>query len=266
MSDKILKIGMPACFFHADPERAIFKGKTLMYMEQSMAHWVMSEGAIPVLLPLASGKIKAKDLVKEIDGLLLQGGSDLSPKSYGEEPLKPEWAGDAIRDEMEIEYVKHCLDYNKPILGVCRGLQLINVARGGTLYQDTETQKKGSLNHRDWNVYDQLFHDIEIKKDSGLSQLYSNTLQGRVNSVHHQSIKELGKGLHVEALCPTDGVIEAVRLQCEDYPDRYCFSVQWHPEFQFTQNSDNQDPQGKSLLDYAPIMNEFISEIRKRKS
>jgi putative glutamine amidotransferase len=100
----MLKIGVSACFFHADPKRPIFKGKTLLYMEESMAHWIQSQGALPYLIPTAhqEGGVRLRDYMIAMDGLILHGGSDVAPESYGEKALKPEWAGDFIRDQYEI--------------------------------------------------------------------------------------------------------------------------------------------------------------------
>ena len=170
-SERLLRIGVSACFDHADPERPLFKGKTLLYMEQSMAHWVMAHGALPVLLPTEAGNFRPEDLTDQVDGLLLQGGSDVSPTSYGEEPLRPEWQGDAVRDRYEIELVQAFMQADKPVLGICRGAQLINVALGGTLFQDINEQQAETMVHRDWNVYDGLFHDVELVADTRLRDL-----------------------------------------------------------------------------------------------
>jgi putative glutamine amidotransferase len=252
-----LKIGVSTCFFHADPTRPVFKGKTLIYAEQSITHWVMSQDALPFLVPppSAGSHVTLRDLVAELDGLLLEGGSDVCPKSYGESPLKPEWNGDYVRDQYEQALMRECIAQGKPVLGICRGAQLINVACGGTLYQDIETQIPGSLNHRNWEIYDQNFHAIAIEPGSGLAKLYPGQSTAKINTVHHQAIKNLGKGLKIEARCPTDGVIEAVRLQSTQ---DYVVAVQWHPEF--------QDPKDKSLLDGAPILADFLRETKARKS
>ena len=257
----MLKIGVSACFFHEDPERPIFKGKALIYMEQSMAHWLMSEKVFPVMIPSAQAELSLADLAGELDGILFQGGSDLSPKSYGSQPLKPEWAGDYIRDQYEITLFNEFLKQNKPILGICRGAQLMNVALGGTLYQDIQTQKKDTLVHRDWNIYDQLFHEINIVSNTQLSKLYKGISRTKVNSVHHQGIDILGKDLVVEATSTEDGIIEAIRyLPSGSEPKKspYAFAVQWHPEF--------QDPKDKSLLDTKPLLREFIDAVKQRKN
>ena len=248
-----LKIGMSACFFHADPERAIFKGKTLLYVEQSMADYLMTHGALPVLLPPATAGFGAADLLSEVSGLLLQGGSDVSPESYGEKAKDPKWAGDIVRDRYEIELAKEAIAQGMPVLGICRGAQLLNVALGGTLYQDIETQVPGSLVHRDWDVYDELSHDIEIASDSRLAEIYPGQDRARVNSVHHQSIKDLAPSLQVAARSVEDDVIEAVWQQ--QAGEGYVLGIQWHPEF--------MEKSAQDLLDPAPIMDDFLDSASR---
>lgn len=251
-----LKIGFSACFFHADATRPIFKGKTLLYVEESAAHWVLSEGVLAYLIPTvpAHGKTTLTDLVENLDGLVLQGGADVSPKSYGETPIKPEWSGDFVRDQYEIALVKEFLRHEKPVLGICRGAQLMNVAFGGTLYQDIGTQLPEARVHRDWEIYDQNFHEMTIEKGSLLSKLYPAVTSAKVNSVHHQAVKDLGKGLVVEARSKDDGVIEAIRSTA----NVFAFAFQWHPEF--------QNPGDKTLLDGKPILREFLKHAENRKS
>lgn len=227
-SPRRLRIGVSACFFHADPTRPIFKGKTLAYYEESMATFLGADGALVYLVPRPGrGAPGVEALVDDLDALVLEGGSDVCPRTYGEEPMRSEWEGDEERDHYEIDLFRAFHDAGKPVLGICRGVQVLNVALGGTLYQDITTQVPGSLVHRDWERYDQNRHGIEIVEDSGLSKQYSGVTEAVVNSVHHQAIKDLGDGLVVEARCSQDGIIEAVRLP----GDRLVVGVQWHPEF-----------------------------------
>jgi len=251
----MLRTGISSCFFHADPERRIFKGKTLLYLVEDVSRWLMSQSVMPVVIPTVGSDsgLSLQQIVADLDALVLQGGSDVAPESYGEAPLKPEWAGDRVRDLYEIALVHEFIAQGKPVLGLCRGLQLLNVAFRGTLYQDIGTQWPGALNHRHWEIYDQNFHQIEIVAGSGLSRLYPAVSTAKVNSVHHQAIKDLGKGLHAEAFSQPDRVIEAVRLE----GDNYVAAVQWHPEF--------QNPQDRTLLDAKPLLEEFIREARQRK-
>jgi putative glutamine amidotransferase len=229
-----LKIGISACFMHADPERPLFTGKTLQYVEQSIAHWIMSSGALAVMIPSPTGATQRGDVTLDhyaqwLDGLVLHGGADVSPRSYGEEPLQERWAGDRIRDEYEIDLVGAFEREGKPVFGVCRGLQLLNVAYGGTLYQDIQTQRPEALQHRNAAMYDHNFHTVDIVSGSRLAGLYPELTRAKVNSIHHQAIKDLAPGFVVEAVSNEDGLIEAIRR--EDAAKPYLAAVQWHPEF-----------------------------------
>lgn len=258
-----IRIGISACFFHADPKRAIFKGKTLQYLEQSMAQWVMSEGALVYLIPAPpeGSPVSAYSFAEDLDGLILGGGSDVSPLSYKEQPLRPEWEGDRIRDLYEIELFHAFRERKKPILGICRGLQLINVALQGTLYQDIRFQVEDCQEHRNWEIYDHLFHSIQLEPNSILlkqmagysraSDPYGVCARVKVNSVHHQGIKSLGDGLVIEARSVPDGVIEAIRLKA----DHFVYGVQWHPEF--------QDPNDSTLFNSKLILRSFLNEVNQ---
>ena len=249
------RIGISACFFHPDADRPVFTGKTLQYVEQSIVHWVQSAGALALMVPSPEGSTKRGDVTLAeyaslLDGLVLHGGSDMWPGSYGEEPLKSEWTGDRVRDEYEIALLRAFLDAGKPVLGVCRGLQVINVAFGGTLYQDLATQHPQSMKHRDAKLYDQNFHEIEFVADTRLAKLYPGVMRGRVNSVHHQAVKKLAEGFVVEATSAEDGLIEAMRWT----GPAYMAAVQWHPEFLDWKSTD--------LLSGDPILRDFLQQTR----
>lgn len=246
-----LKIGFSSCFFHADPARPIFKGKTLLYLEESLAHWVMSQGDLAYMVPTAPAHISLADLVAPLDALVLQGGSDVAPQSYGETPLKLEWAGDAVRDAYEIALLNEFRRQLKPVLGICRGAQLVNVAFGGTLIQDIPSQRLGAKKHRDWEAYELNFHNISFEKGSRIEALNPGLKSGRVNSIHHQGLRDLGKGLLVEARSEGDGLIEAI----SNGSGPWLYAVQWHPEF--------QNPKDTSLLSGLPLLKEFLSEAKK---
>ncbi|MDB5811922.1 MAG: Glutamine amidotransferase class-I:Peptidase [Betaproteobacteria bacterium] len=220
MHDQVLKIGVSARFFHPEPSSIGVQSKTLQYLEQSMAHWLMSRDVLVFMIPSVDrdgavhrSNIRLADYAKSLDGLVLQGGADLAPETYGEAPLQPQWAGDRVRDLYEIEVLNEFIAVDKPVLGVCRGAQLINVALGGTLHQDINSQLPDSFLHRARDSYDDNFHTIAIKAESGLARLYPQTRSAKVNSIHHQSIKQLGRDLVVEAQSASDGVIEAIRWQ-----------------------------------------------------
>jgi putative glutamine amidotransferase len=254
----MLKIGISACFFHPDPQRAVFKGKTLQYVEQEMAHWVMQKDAMALMIPSPEGdsrrpgsRVSVGDYARELDGLVLMGGSDVSPESYGEKALKPEWNGDRIRDEYEIALLRAFIAAGKPVLGVCRGAQVINVAQGGTLYQDIASQFPGALNHRNWDIYDQNSHATAIVPGSGLARLYPGLTLTKTNSVHHQAARELGRDLVVEAWSEPDRMVEAIRWNGPSY----VFAVQWHPEF--------HDRRDASFIDDTPILDDFLAHARQ---
>jgi putative glutamine amidotransferase len=243
---------------HADHTRPIFKGKPLLYLEESIAHYAMAEGALAFLVPtVGKTTISPGSLLAELDGLILQGGADMSPLSYGETPMDERWSGDKIRDDYELTLVRECVRLNKPVLGICRGLQVMNVAFGGSLFQDIQTQVPGALVHRDWDIYDQNFHDIDLCEDTALAKLYPKIKTVKVNSVHHQGINRLGKNLQVEAVSSADGMIEAIRLKQQSASDPWFFAVQWHPEF--------QDRSDASLLDPIPMLREFYQAARARR-
>jgi len=246
------RIGLSANFFHADPTRPVFKGKTLLYFDEAMSHWVAAAGALTYLVPTVPGSgATLTDLVADLDGLVLQGGADVCPRTYGEEPLRSEWEGDERRDRYEIELVHRFREAGKPVLGVCRGAQVINVAFGGTLFQDISTQVETELVHRDWEPYDENRHHIELVEGTGLADLYPGVTTAAVNSVHHQSVKDLGDDLVVEARSSDDGVIEAVRLV--DGERSYIAGVQWHPEWVDERND---------LLPSRPLLDAFLERAR----
>lgn len=251
-------IGISAGWMHADDERQRFNGRPLLFVEQSMARWLMSHGqAVPMMIPDAgpgaSPAVDAADFAEAIDGLVLQGGADVAPGAYGEEPIQPQWAGDPIRDRYELDLIRECLRRDRPILGICRGHQLLNVALGGELYQDIGTQIDGALNHRDPAVYHEHTHRVVFEPGAVFRRLYDAD-EGLVNSVHHQAVKAVGDGMEVEAVSPQDEVIEAVRLQGPEY----AVGVQWHPEF--------QQPQQTHLLPAGPLLQDFVDAVRHRRS
>ena len=171
-----LRIGLSARLLHRPPLEMGFRGKTLQYLEQSIAHWIMAYGALAFMVPtlgfdaeVSRRKVSVHHYVDSLDGLVLQGGADLSPASYGQTPLHPDWAGDPIRDRYEIELLDGFLSQGKPVLGICRGAQLINVAYGGTLLQDISTQRPEAHRHVDADLYDQHRHDIRFEPRSRLA-------------------------------------------------------------------------------------------------
>ena len=255
-----LKIGLSACFQHADPSRPLFTNKTLQYVEQSIAHWLMSAGAMVVMVPCptgatARGDTKLSHYAEWLDGVVMHGGADVWPGSYGEVPLREAWVGDRIRDLYDLALVEAFEQAGKPIFGVCRGLQLINVAFGGTLFQDIETQHPNALRHRDPVSYDQNFHDIELVEGTRLSRMYPGVSHARVNSIHHQGIKDLASGFEVEAWSYPDRVPEAIRRVAGRTGGGYIAATQWHPEF-------HRPGSTVSTVDDTAILDDFLGACR----
>jgi len=233
--------------------------KTLHYLEQSVAHWVLAKDVLAVMIPAieSEGLIKRSDMslasyAEYLDGLVLQGGADIAPQSYGETPLHPDWAGDAVRDRYEIDLFNAFVAAGKPVIGICRGCQLINVALGGTLFQDIPTQLPSAVSHRDTNMYERALHDVSFVAGSKLSTLYPGVGQSKINTIHHQAVKDLGRDLVIEALGVPDGVVEAIRWRGPSY----VFGMQWHPEFLALATLD------QSQLDGGPILKDFLDTAR----
>jgi putative glutamine amidotransferase len=234
--------------------------KTLHYLEQSVAQWLIRGGALPLMIPAvdAQSVVQREELdfrhyAESLDGLVLQGGNDVAPESYGEAPLKTAWRGDPVRDSYEMELIRAFEQAGKPIFGICRGLQMLNVTFGGTLWQDIETQQPEALAHLKTDLYERNVHKVEILPNTHLSSLYPHLRQGFINSIHHQAIRTLAPGFVVEARCPEDGIIEAIRRDGSSF----IAAVQWHPEF--------RQKNCAVTFDDTPILHNFLSAARALK-
>jgi len=233
--------------------------KTLHYLEQSVAHWVLAKDVLAVMIPAieSEGLIRRGDMslasyAEYVDGLVLQGGADVAPESYGETPLHADWTGDRVRDRYEIDLFNAFVAAGKPVIGICRGCQLINVALGGTLFQDIPTQVTQAISHRDADLYERALHDVNLVQGTKLAQMYPGVKQAKINSIHHQAVKDLGRDLVVEALGVPDGIVEAIRWRGPSY----VFGMQWHPEFLAL------TPLDKTQLDGSPILQDFLATAR----
>lgn len=263
MARRPLRIGLSARIYHPQPGATGLQSKSLHYLEQSVAHWVMSREVMVFMIPSVSGdgllhrsSIRLSDYPQYLDGLVLQGGADISPQSYGEEPVQPEWAGDRLRDAYEMELLHEFMEAGKPVLGICRGHQLINVAFGGTLYQDIPTQLPQAIAHLDTSLYDRRLHAVNIVQGTHLARLYPGTTQAAINSIHHQAVKDVGRDLVVEAFAVPDGLVEAIRWRGPSY----VFGMQWHPEFMALETLHEEQLDGK------PILADFLDAVRRRKA
>lgn len=184
-------------------------------------------GGAPLLIPLALNEETLRSIFERLDGLLIQGGVDVHPQEYGE-PVES-FCGeiDTARDETELRILRWALAEELPTLGICRGIQMINVAAGGSLHQDIPAQLGSPMQHQHvkGNPYHFHAHSVEIEAQSRLSRALGAT-KLEVNSLHHQSLKTIAPGFHVVARAP-DGIVEGI--EADD--GRFAIGVQFHPEW-----------------------------------
>ena len=256
-----LRIGISARLLHNPPAGLGLPTKRLQFLESGMAQWIMSHGVLALMIPFIDQRMPGMrkrppihDLVDNLDGLVLQGGIDISPATYGEKPWQDKAEYDPIRDEYELELLRGFVEAGKPVLGICRGAQLLNVYCGGTLVQDIPSQWPGAIAHLDLNCYETLTHEVHFVPGSRLSDIYGYAPQ-RVNSIHHQCVGELGRGLVIEARSPIDRVPEAIRHTGHSF----VMGVQWHPEFQFHGSGAPSE-----VLDSGPLMMAFLKAAARR--
>jgi putative glutamine amidotransferase len=199
-------------------------------MGQRYVETLRSVGAIPWVIPLLPHDPDTmREIFDRLDGVFLTGGVDVDPARYGE--VKHPLCGttDPDRDAIEMMLLEHAMDNHRPVLAVCRGLQILNVVCGGTLYQDVSAQVPAALKHDHFPTPAQpsrayLAHDITVTPNTRLGELLGDSVVP-VNSMHHQAIKDLGRGLRASAFAP-DGIIEGI----EGTNGQFLVAVQWHPE------------------------------------
>ncbi len=186
---------------------------------------IESAGGLPVLIPFGLPVATLRSLYERVDGLLLAGGGDVSPERYGESTLARLRSLDPDRDETELQVAAWAAAEAKPLLAICRGLQVINVAAGGSLYQDLPSQHPGPILHDpEDQPSETTVHPVEVPGGTLLSNMVQRA-ELDVNSAHHQAIRRLGTDLRIAAVAP-EGVIEAA--EAEGHP--FYVGVQWHPE------------------------------------
>ena len=196
-----------------------------LWMLPGYMEGVAAAGGLPVMLPLEGGEAELEQLCGLCDGLLLTGGHDVSPEFYGQRRLPACGATSPERDRMEAGLLRLAMASDKPVLGICRGIQFINAALGGMLWQDLPSQRPSAVTHRQRPPYDAPAHEVSVLPDTPLMDLLGvDSL--RVNSYHHQAVRDLAEPLRPMALSP-DGLVEAVWHPGQ----RFLWAVQWHPEF-----------------------------------
>lgn len=185
---------------------------------------VIRAGGVPLVMPLTWEDEATEAAVTAVDGMIVTGGVDVNPLEYGEEPTPKQGFFCAARDHTDLCAIRCAVRLRKPILGICRGNQILNVAFGGTLYQDVSLKDgPAALKHFQEADPDSCSHTVQIRPDSRLHGLLGDT--ARVNSFHHQSVHRLAEGFRVGATAP-DGTIEAIERES----DEFVLGIQWHPE------------------------------------
>lgn len=203
--------------------------------EEKESYWMLpgymkgieEAGGLPVMLPLVSEEKALEQITEAMDGFLFTGGPDISPEHYGSERMPVCGKSSRERDEMELRLFKMVFAQDKPALGICRGMQLMNVALGGTLYQDLPSEHPSEIRHRQSSPYDVPAHIVKLAEESPLSQLLGER-EIAVNSCHHQAVREISARLSPMAVSP-DGLTEAVYAPGSSF----VWAVQWHPEFNY---------------------------------
>ena len=208
--------------------------KDSIWMVPGYMDGIRRAGAVPMILPLVCDQADLRQIKSMCSGYLFTGGHDVDPSLYGEE--KTGLCGPACmeRDRLEQNVFRMAWEDHKAVLGICRGLQLINVLMGGTLFQDLPSEFQGTccIEHHMKPPYSRVCHQVELVQDGPLCKLLGRNSMG-VNSYHHQGIKKLAPGLKATAVAE-DGLVEGIYA-----PDReYIQAVQWHPEFMSPGDAD----------------------------
>ncbi len=193
-------------------------------VNESYVARVAAAGGLPLIVSPAIGPARAAEALEGADGLLLSGGADIDPAHYGAEPSPALGRVEPSRDDFELALLAAARARQLPILAICRGLQLVNVAAGGTLYQDLPTERPGPVRHEQAGPRQARTHAVRVEPGSRTAALLGTT-EFRVNSMHHQAARALGRGLTATAWAE-DGVVEAL----EGNGDGWLVAVQWHPE------------------------------------
>ncbi|MDO4632694.1 MAG: gamma-glutamyl-gamma-aminobutyrate hydrolase family protein [Eubacteriales bacterium] len=213
-----------------------------LYDDEKDSYWMLPGymkvlqlcNALPVMLPLSTDHSELDQLFAMCDGILLTGGHDVGPEVYGEAPKETCGVICKARDEMEIYLLRKAMNADLPVLGICRGIQLMNAALGGNLYQDLPTESESMIDHHMTAPYDRTAHTVKVLPDTLLADMIGSGIH-EVNSYHHQAVKNLSPLAEVMAVSK-DGLAEAISVK----EQKFMMGVQWHPEFSYESNPDSK--------------------------
>ncbi len=224
-ADRSPIIGITPDLERIPPGSSRDEGEQALFLFIRYSEAILDAGGIPLVLPPMASRAAIRKVLSRLDGLVISGGGfDIHPKRYGEEPIEGLGAIKGDRTDFELELIDQALVRDLPVLGVCGGAQAINVALGGSLYQDIPTQLAGALIHREKSANQPSDHWIKIHRGTQLRRIVRRE-NLKVNSTHHQAVKELGRNLIVNATSK-DGLIEGI----ESPKHPFLIGVQWHPE------------------------------------
>lgn len=208
----------------SNENEGVFSGYERAYVNDDYIDSVVKAHAVPIILPIVDDENIIKEQVSMVDSVIISGGYDIDPIYWGEEVSQKLGRIFPRRDEYELKIIKHALEMKKPILGICRGLQVLNVAFGGSLYQDLSLIPDCYIKHSQNAKPYETTHGFTTKEGSIIRKIVGEKI--RVNSYHHLAIKELGKGLKATGFSP-DGIIESIEYTEEG---KFVLGVQFHPE------------------------------------
>ena len=245
MNGSIPLIGLSCGLHPRGPDGEVFHASAAMAYVRALERL----GALVVMIPPLKQNM---ELIRRFDGLILTGGTDIEPSLYGQKRTAPLMEPDRSRDEYEISLAQSTFEMDIPVLGICRGIQIINVALGGTLWQDIATQVAKSFSHSGFPEDLDAFknHPVRLAKDSKLSEAFNGSREINVNSAHHQAVQDLGSNLQATAYAP-DGLIEAI----ESIAHEWVVGVQWHPERQEKFDTNRE-----------AIFNAFVAATSKKRN
>jgi putative glutamine amidotransferase len=225
-SHKSPLIGITPDSSTAAPNSSRARPEPVIFLLERYLRAVLEAGGIPLVLPLMPSKRAIAEILAPLDGILVTGGNfDIHPGIYGEEPLEALGQIKENRTEFELELIALALKRKLPILGVCGGAQAINIALGGSLYQDIATQRSGAMEHEQGALKERGGHIVTVHAGTKLQRIVGRE-RIEVNTTHHQAVRKLGRSLVVNATA-ADGVIEGI----ESKDHSFVLGVQWHPEF-----------------------------------